>query len=93
MIGTQPIIDKPNSNIILKDEHSSKTLNELLIKLIESFISCQQCSIPETLFILKKSILKIRCSACGHIVENNKTHKITKFIINNKHVIENKKKC
>jgi hypothetical protein len=55
--------------------------------------SYQQCSNPETLFILKKSILKIRFSVCGHIIENNKTHKLTKFIINNKHVIENKKKC
>ena len=69
----------------LKGMFSKTDMNNILHKYIQEYIVCSLCSLPSTSYKIKKSKIKIICSACGN--ESSKLpseHKIINYIQKNK---------
>lgn len=75
--------DKRDAGIV-HGVHERHELQKSLKKFIRQFILCPKCKLPELQMKVqtKKSILMIRCGACGHKGRNNSTHKVRAYMIN-----------
>ena len=76
----------------LKGNFNKVDINNIIHKYIQEYILCTLCSLPSTSYKIKKSKIKIKCSACGNnfnkmIVDHKiikyiqKNHKISKIVI------------
>lgn len=69
----------------LKGMFSKTDLNNTLHEYIQEYILCSVCSLPSTTYKIKKSKIKIICSACGNITSKLPSeHKLVNFIQKNK---------
>lgn len=69
----------------LKGMFNKTDLNNTLHEYIQEYILCSVCSLPSTTYKIKKSKIKIICSACGNIMSKLPSeHKLVNFIQKNK---------
>ena len=69
----------------LKGMFNKTDLNNTLHEYIQEYILCSVCSLPSTTYKIKKSKIKIICSACGNITSKLPSeHKLVNFIQKNK---------
>lgn len=54
-----------NGRVILMRQLSSQKINEKIEDYVKEFVSCRQCSKPDTEIIKEKGFLFIHCLACG----------------------------
>lgn len=69
---------------ILKGRHDQETLSDLLDDIIEKYVLCQRCRLPETdLILARNGKIKLRCRACGQVHSADNSHKLASFIQKN----------
>lgn len=82
-IGCQTMIKR--GEYYLAGEYNSQQLQDHLDKFIESYILCQKCNNPETVFETagKKKVEKaaLACAACGNRSKLDLNHKRATFLV------------
>ena len=78
-LGTQTKWEPPRA--IINGSHSLSTLSHHLDHFIKQFVLCARCHLPELIWKVGKSSIKMNCSACGHAQLIKETHKLVTFIL------------
>lgn len=54
-----------DTTLELSGKYHKNKIDDVLDKYIKTFIVCSNCSKPDTTLKIKKSVIEIRCLACG----------------------------
>lgn len=70
-----------NAGHLINGKQEVSDLNETLDKFIEKYVLCGKCKNPETIILVKKDNLRLKCKACGYLTQCDVSHKISTYII------------
>lgn len=79
-LGAQTICDEKNDRWIVNGKHEEEDLAKLLDDFIEKYILCKKCRNPETVMIVKKDSIELRCSACSAVTPVDTKHRLAAYI-------------
>lgn len=78
-LGTQTICDAKNDRWIVSGKHEEEDLAKLLDDFIDRYVLCGKCSNPETVILIAKNNIELKCSACSGITSVVK-HRLNTYI-------------
>jgi len=81
--GAQSNWDAKRDVGIVNGAHQAQEMQEQLFGLIELFILCPQCELPELVHKVKKNAVGAKCYSCGWVGGIRSQHNIMKYIIKN----------
>jgi len=81
--GAQSNWDSKRDVGIVNGAHQAKEMQEQLFGLIELFILCPQCHLPELVHKVKKTTVGAKCYSCGWVGAIRSQHNIMKYITKN----------
>ena len=83
-LGAQTKYEKKfDGRSIINGAHSSNDLQKLLIKMIDIFILCPTCKLPELKYQFTSKSIMCSCDACGFSGELRTAHKLASFMVKN----------
>jgi len=79
-LGAQTICDEKNDRWIVNGKHEEEDLAKLLDDFIEKYILCKKCRNPETIMVVKKDSIELRCAACSAVTPVDTKHRLAAYI-------------
>lgn len=79
-LGAQTICDEKNDRWIVNGKHEEEDLAKLLDDFIEKYILCRKCRNPETIMIVRKDAIELRCAACSAVSPVDTKHRLAAYI-------------
>ena len=79
-LGTQSKWRPDSNRGIINGKHSNESLQKLLFNFIRKYVLCPSCNNPETLMLVKKNSIKLKCRACGHRGYINPKYRLCSYI-------------
>lgn len=70
-----------NAGHLINGKQEVADLANVLDKFIDKYVLCGKCKNPETIILVKKGNLRLKCKACGHLTQCDISHKISTYII------------
>ncbi|XP_065346205.1 eukaryotic translation initiation factor 5 [Cloeon dipterum] len=82
-LGAQTQVDFKNDRYIVNGAHEASKLQDLLDGFIKKYVLCPSCDNPETVLLVKSSIINQTCKACSHYGAIKVDYGINTYIIKN----------
>ncbi len=65
-LNTSKTWNQKQNKLILKGGFSLSEIDEIILSYIKTFVLCNRCSLPETVYRISQKSIKKKCAACGY---------------------------